>query len=651
MCGIAGALAFKNTPWVEREEALRIGKNMALAMRSRGPDNQSVWFDEQNKIILSHARLPVIDPRDIANQPFLSEDKKYALVYNGEVYNFLDIRVELEGLGHCFRTNSDTEIVLKACQQWGVLAAAKKFTGMFAFAFWNYADKTLTLARDPIGIKPLFFGVQRGHFIFASTLNAIKKHPAFSSIIDVDALSIFLEASYVPAPLSIYSSIQKLMPGRILTISLDGSQREEKYWNSFEKAIGGLENTFNQKDDEILYRFESLLTESVKGCLLSDVPLGAFLSGGIDSSLIVAIAQSQSAQRLKTFTVGFNEAAFDESPFAKEVAKFLNTDHTEVFCSSKQAADFVPSLTDYYDEPFADSSQLPTLLLSQITRQSVTVALSGDGGDELFSGYDRYYWIDNMLGLDRKIPANLQKSFFLMSKYLRTTKFFHKIAPMLDKKTFLAVERLHHTLRLLTHKNDFSYQYRMNPMTVCGLKDAPLLSAETSVFPQWDNKNLHSSFENVGEWIEYIDQITYLPDDILQKVDRASMAFSLEARVPYLDHRIVEFSWRVPRHLKIQNNRGKILMRMALAKHIPEKLFERPKMGFSIPLGIWLKNELKDWAQSLIEYGIQDPGPFNPGGIRTLWHNYLTGNAEHTRTTVWNVLMFLQWKNETKATW
>jgi asparagine synthase (glutamine-hydrolysing) len=648
MCGIAGA--WSKHP-IDVGEGHRLGQAMAHAMKHRGPDCQNVWVDAQNGIVLAHARLSVIDLSEAANQPFVSEDGRYVLIYNGEIYNFQELRATLVDKGYIFKTSSDTEVILHSCGYWGVTEAAKRFIGMFAFAVWDRHTKSLKLVRDPIGIKPLYYGEQGGVFLFSSTLAAITRHPAFTDTISPKALAAFFRYSYVPAPHSIYSGIGKLLPGHVLTINQRGEQSLECYWNSLQVAREGLANPFADPDTEIINAFERLARDSVRRTLVSDVPIGAFLSGGIDSSLVAALMQEESNGNAKTFTVGFTDADYDESNYARKVAQHLGCEHNEIICSTQEAKDLIHQLPNFYDEPFADSSQLPTLLLSKLTRQSVTVALSGDGGDELFAGYDRYYWMDQLQKFSRMQPALLQRALRNLSEVFPR----HLIFPALQSlpggtRLIPRLDGWYHLARMMGNTKDFKYLYHTTPMTVCAYRDVAILRDESEPESILDDVSIQSGLHDILRWMQFVDQQTYLPEDILQKVDRASMAFSLEARVPLLDHRLVEFAWRTPAHLKMQKGRGKVIMRQVLERFIPKELIERPKRGFSIPLSKWLKTDLRPWAESLINSSAaRDETLLISDGVQTTWNNFLTGQAEHTLSTVWNLLMYLQWRMDTSA--
>lgn len=642
MCGIAG---YWSGTAIRSEEGAHLGLAMARAMRQRGPDNLNVHVEADVGLVLAHARLSVIDLSYAANQPFVADDGRAAIVYNGEVYNFCRLRDELCQAGLAFRTNSDTEVVLQACRHWGVAGAAKRLIGMFAFAYWDAKARCLSLVRDAIGIKPLYYGRCGGSFLFSSTLAAFHCHPEFAGRISPEALASYMRYSYVPAPYSIFSGIHKLQPGHVLTVAAEGRQDIERYWDALAVAHRGLVEPLACSTMEILDSFDHLLRDSIRGCLMSDVPLGAFLSGGIDSSLVVALMKAEGGGRTRTFTVGFTDARFDESGYARQVANYLGCDHTEITCTTAEACNLIADIPDCYDEPFADSSQIPTMLLSKLTRQSVTVALSGDGGDELFAGYDRYYWMERLQRLQKRLPVVAHRLPSLLARRFPREVVFPLLSRMPKGTAAIPkVDGWYHLARMLERADDYGHLYRTTPMSVCTCRDGRLLLQETEPSSLLDDCGVRAAVPSLIPWMQFVDQQTYLPDDILQKVDRASMAYSLEARVPLLDHRVVEFAWRVPAHLKLRGGRGKILMRELLARYLPKSLIERPKRGFSIPLSNWLKADLRDWAEGLIATVDESSAhQLDPVGVRTVWRNFMTGQAEHTLTTVWTVLMYLQW--------
>lgn len=642
MCGIAGSLSPHP---ISQEYGSQLGLNLANAMSLRGPDAQRAQVEPESGLVFAHARLSVIDLSESANQPFVAQDGAAMLVFNGEVYNFAALRGELIRRGHVFRTMSDTEVVLEACREWGVAGAVKQFVGMFAFAFWDAHERCLTLARDPLGIKPLFYGNLGDSFAFASTLTALAQHPDFSPEISPAALSAFFTHAYVPSPYSIFEGIQKLPAGHLLTVRASGERVLDCYWDAFSVAQNGLAAPFTSSDTEIVDGFDALLRDSVRGCLTSDVPLGAFLSGGIDSSLVVALMSAEGSSAPRTFTIGFDDKRFDESTYAADVARHLGCDHTQMNCSAKDAQALIPYLASSYDEPFADSSQIPTLLLSKLTRSEVTVALSGDGGDELFCGYDRYFWMERLDQFGRSSHTYRQALRRLLA-LVPGPKLNALLSRLpFSSQTVPALDTLQHLARMDARANDFGYLYKTNPMSVCNYLDVGLLKSAQESKSLLDDESIRGAFSEVIPWMQFIDMQTYLPDDILQKVDRASMAYSLEARVPLLDHRLVEFAWRVPAHLKLRHGRGKVLMRELLKRHLPDSLIERPKQGFSVPLSDWLMGDLREWAEAQISSAEADP-LLDPDGVRSTWRNFLTGRAGHTQTTVWSLLMYAQWRSQ-----
>jgi asparagine synthase (glutamine-hydrolysing) len=641
MCGIVG-LWGGAAPKKEREALVGA---MAKTLTHRGPDHQSAWAADQEPIALGHARLSIIDLSTFANQPFFSEDGRYALVYNGELYNYRALRSELRREGWQFHTESDTEVMAKACEAWGVSSAVRRFAGMFAFALWDNRAKRLTLSRDRLGIKPLYFGTSNGVFLFASELKPFFLHPAFVGRISEQALAAYFRYCYVPAPFSIFESVHKLEPGWLVHVDTDGHLVREQYWNPF--ALASAPPSAAVGVGDVADAFERIATTVIGEHLVADVPLGAFLSGGIDSSLVVALAQRASPQPVRTFSIGFKDTSFDEAPYAKAVAKHLGCEHTEAYVDYAEALSLVAELSTFYDEPFADSSQIPTLMLSRLTRQHVTVALSGDGGDELFAGYDRYYWMARLQRLESRIPSRVVAWIGSLprERIMRwATRLLAATGMGRNRATFVS-DGAAHLARMLGHGRDYKYLYQTTPMSVATWRDAPLLRHEAEPRLPIDDEEIRARFDDRVEWMQFIDLLMYLPDDILQKVDRASMAASLEARVPLLDHRLVEFSWTVPQKFKFDHGVGKVLLRKVLSRYLPRSLIDRPKHGFSVPLAAWLTRDLRDWAESLMvpELLARDD-LLLPDACLRLWRNFLTGQASHTQSAVWALLMFLDWR-------
>lgn len=620
---------------------------MVRAVAHRGPDFQAGWADESAGIAFGHARLSILDLSSAANQPLHSPDGRYTIVFNGEIYNYRELASELRAAGYVFRTTGDTEVIPAAVDAWGIANAARRLNGIFAFALWDSRTRNLHLVRDRVGIKPLYYQMNGGALIFGSTPKALFAHPKFGGAIDPEALALYLRYCYVPEPRSIFAGVSKLSPGCALTIDASFRASTVRYWDIVEQARAGRREPFDGSEEDVSRAFEALALDAVHQQLVSDVPLGAFLSGGIDSSLVTALMRTGAAAGVKTFTIGFEDARFDESGYAREVARHLGTEHTEMVCTTREARDLIPELPTHYDEPFADSSQIPTLLLSRLTRRHVTVALSGDGGDELFAGYDRYYWMHRLRALKSSLPAFAVRGMVSAFKCVPRERTYPLLRRLLrsPSRWIERADRLYHLARMLERYDDYAYLYRTTPMSVATLRDAPVLRNDTEPAGVLDDPGLREEFDDIVDWMQIVDQKTYLVEDILHKVDRASMAYGLEARVPLLDHRLVEFSWRVPQSMKLDGKRGKRLMRSVLSRYLPRQLIERPKRGFSVPLGDWLAGDLREWAASLLTPELLERDDLlDARGVRQCWSNFLTGQANHTQTTVWALLMFLGWR-------
>ncbi len=659
MCGIAGIL---DRTRGHSGGAFNVALTaMAEAVAHRGPDDSGVWFDTEAGIGLAHRRLSILDLSPAGHQPMISACGRYVIVFNGEIYNHRALRKELEfspspqpspAMGEgviSWRGHSDTEVMLTAISHWGVEGALKRFNGMFAFALWDRKERTLTLARDRLGEKPLYYGWVGDVFLFGSELKALRVHPAWRETIDRNALALFMRHNYIPAPYSIYKDLYKLLPGTYWQISLDALAARggvlKTYWSAREVAERGQKTPFAGSDDEARDALESVLGQSVAGQMLADVPLGAFLSGGVDSSTIVALMQTQSARPVKTFTIGFNEEDYNEAGHAHAVARHLGTEHTELYVKPEEAQAVIPLLPGLYDEPFADSSQIPTYLVSRLARSHVTVSLSGDGGDELFGGYNRYFWAQNIwrrLGwlphsvraalagvlttlppaawnsafkrFDRLLPANL--------RYANPGDKLHKLADILAVRN---PEEIY--WGLVSH-------WKQPAQIVKGATEPATVLTDSS---QW------ADVPDLAHRMMYLDTVSYLPDDILTKVDRAAMGVSLETRVPLLDHRVLEFAWTLPLSMKVRDGQSKWLLRQVLYRHVPKELIERPKMGFGIPLDVWLRGPLKDWAGELLNPArLEAEGFFNAAPIQQKWREHLAGQRNWSYY-LWDVLMFQTW--------
>jgi asparagine synthase (glutamine-hydrolysing) len=632
MCGFTGVLK-KNT--VVSNEVLT---QMIAKIKHRGPDDQGIWIE--NNIGLAHARLSILDLSAAGHQPMFSFSKRFAIAFNGEIYNYLALKKELEQQFSCvFMTHSDTEMLVNAIELWGIDKTLAKCTGMFAFAAWDRQTKLLYLARDRFGEKPLYYGNVAGDFVFSSELKPIQAVYKDQLHINRDALATYMRYSYVPTPSSIYNEIKKLEPGTYLTLDPSFTISQKTYWSAIEVALQAKKSPAIISFDEAVNQLEDRLKNVLAGQMLSDVPLGAFLSGGVDSSTVVALMQSQSNRPVKTFSVGFNERKYDESGFAKAVAEHLGTDHTELRVTDQDALAVIPMLGRMYDEPFADSSQIPTFLVSQLSKKHVTVALSGDGGDEVFGGYNRYFLahrLKKILGnpvINTLIKYTPEKIFDLLDYFPQK-----KIAGIAQK--FKKVQNMAHLFQ-----GPFSEVYD-GFCTQHFTKNSLVLSAnESSVVSKKNHIDILPYFSEI-EWMMLIDALTYLNDDILTKVDRAAMAVSLETRVPFLDHTLFEFAWSLPEAYKIKSGSGKRVLKEVLYRHVPKQLIDRPKMGFGIPYGEWLRGSLASWAQDLLnEQKLHQQGYLNASLVNQYLQEHLSGKRS-CQGILWNVLMFQQWLEE-----
>src|SRR5579885_173157 len=762
MCGIAG---FYNLGGLDGQAAA-LAERMARAIAHRGPDDFGVWPDQDAGIVLAHRRLSIIDLSPAGHQPMLSASGRYVVVFNGEIYNYQELRRELEaapspqppstevraglsregrgeeddrgqtsvplpleggGVGERVKTflphttfsgqassegrgevesapspqppstelrtglsregrgeeddrgqtsvplplerggvgervkiewrgHSDTEVMLAAFETWGVRDALRKMRGMFAIALWDRMTRTLTLARDRLGEKPIYYGLANGVLLFASELKALRAHPAFNAAINRDALTLFLRHNYVPGPYTIYEGVCKLPPGCALSITTDDLRRgrlspPQPYWRAREVCERGQRGLCSGDETDALRELERLLKDSIAGQMIADVPLGAFLSGGIDSSLVVALMQAQSSRPVKTFTIGFTEKDYDEAPYAKAVARHLGTEHTELYVTPQEARDVIPLLPSIYDEPFADSSQIPMYLVARMARRHVTVSLSGDGGDELFGGYNRYFWTMNLGPRWGGVPRPLRAAFAGSLTSLPAgawNRIFSVLNRFLPRAWRYANpgDKLHKLAGILTMSNaeetyrELLSHWKSPAGVVRSAHEPPTLLTE---------KNQQPRFREFEHWMMALDLVSYLPDDILVKVDRAAMAVSLETRTPFLDHRVVEFAWRLPLSMKIRNGRGKWLLRQLLYKYVPRELVERPKMGFGVPIDSWLRGPLREWAETLLNAGrLASEGYFNPAPIRRKWEEHLSGR-HNWAYLLWDVLMFQSWLEHQRA--
>ena len=635
MCGFVG---FIGEPGALNGEALeRLVASMAARLESRGPDDAGTWVSPAAGIALGHRRLAVIDLSAAGHQPMVSASGRSVIVYNGEVYNFAEIRRTLEAEGHRFRSGSDTEVVLEACVAWGVERAVSRFNGMFAFAFWDVHSRRLTLVRDRLGIKPLYWGRCGRVLFFGSQPKSFFDHPAWCPEVDRDALAAYLRYRYIPSPDSIFKGIEKLEPGTMIEIDENGTESHRRYWDPRSLARNAVRDRATLDDRTAVAALDELLRDAVKRRMVADVPLGVFLSGGIDSSTVAALTQAQSDRPIKSFTIGHCDERYDESHYAKPIAEHLGTDYTELHVSHDHACALLPKLASWYDEPFADSSQIPTYLVSEMAQRHVTVALSGDGGDELFAGYNYYHrakWFETWPRPLRAALATLLRTTPLRRGAMsRVGRRFIKLPRDGDR-----VDQLATILSMADH--DAIYRMLISRWDD---PDALVRGGREPHGIVWD-PTLRRDVPDSTERMMLMDLMTFLPDDILSKVDRASMATSLEVRVPLLDHRVVEFAWRLPLAMKVRDGRGKWLLRRVLSTYVPTRFTDRPKKGLGIPLDRWLRGPLRDWAEGLLsEDRLRESGYFEPAPIRKVWAEFLAGSGNHERR-IWTILMFEAWR-------
>ncbi len=648
MCGMTGLLDFGRTMQADALGAVCGG--MADALAHRGPDDRGVWVDAAAGVALGHRRLSIVDLSPLGHQPMASASGRYVLSYNGEVYNFAALRAELPG--YPYKGRSDTEVVLAAFEAWGVEASLPRLQGMFALGVWDTRDRALWLARDRFGEKPLYYGRVGRALVFGSELKALRTFPGFDRTIDREALSQLMRFAYVPAPRSIHAGTSKVPPASFVRIASEAdlaTPRPRAYWSAEAVAREGLTHRFRGSDEEARARLDELLRGAIDRQMVSDVPLGAFLSGGIDSSTVVALMQAGRSDRVRTFSIGFAEAGFNEADAAKAVATHLGTDHTELYVTPAEAQAVIPRLPTLYDEPFADSSQVPTFLVAELARRHVTVALSGDAGDELFGGYNRYVWAKSLWralapvphaarallagAMRAASPATVDRAFARMGgvlpERLRVRTPGDKVQKLAGVLPASSPDDLYRRLASSWEPPDEVVIGREPRHAV--LDDAP------------------PGLDDYVDRMMCIDAITYLPDDILVKVDRAAMGVSLETRVPLLDPALVAFAWSLPRHLKIRDGKGKRLLRDVLARYVPPALFERPKMGFALPIDGWLRGPLQGWAEDLLsETRLRGDGYLRPEPIRRRWAEHLSGRRSW-QNHLWPVLMFQAWRAEQRA--
>jgi asparagine synthase (glutamine-hydrolysing) len=642
MCGIAGFL--DRSPNRSSDQLAPRVTAMTDAISHRGPDDSGLWLDAETGVALGHRRLSILDLSAEGHQPMISHSGDLIIVFNGEIYNFQEIRKDLESSGERFRGHSDTEVMLEAFDRWGMEASLRRFNGMFAFAVWDRRNRTLHLSRDRIGKKPLYYGWAGSTLLFGSELKALRAHPAFNSRIDRNALALYMRLGYIPAPYTIYENTWKLPAASFVSIretDTGSNPQPQPYWSAREAAESGLRNPIGNYA-EAQGELDALLRDSVALRMISDVPLGAFLSGGIDSSLIVALMQAQSTRPVKTFCIGFQEQAYNEADHARLVAQHLGTDHTELTLTSDQALEVVPRLPQMFDEPFADSSQIPTFLVSEMARRHVTVSLSGDGGDELFAGYttyqkcamffDKYGWMPNPLKATaghilRTVPQSLWNTVIPNGGLATPGARLHRLGATLGANTPESIY-----LSLLSF-----WEQPASLVRGAGELPTPFTRDEAGGMPEFLQKMM------------LLDSLVYLPDDILVKVDRASMAVSLEARGPLLDYRLFEFAWRVPSEFKVRNGQTKWILRDLLSRYVPREIIDRPKAGFAVPIAQWLRGPLRGWAEEFLgESRIAREGFLDVAAVRQTWSEHQSGRDWSSR--LWAVLMFESWLESTQGT-
>lgn len=653
MCGIAGFWETKRPPF----DAEALVRSMCGELRHRGPDAQGGAWLPDHGLGLAHTRLAIIDLTTAGAQPMRSHDGRLLTVFNGEIYNFHDVRAELESGGHApaggWRGGSDTEVLLEACRAWGVRGAAQRFAGMFAFALWDEDARTLSLVRDRLGKKPLYYGLTDSGLVFGSELKSLAAHPGFARRLDRGALALYCRLLYVPEPHCIYEGVQKLLPGSLLTLSLAAIEARrlpepERYWRAEDAALAGQRNPLSgaAAEEAVL----DALRLAVRQRMIADVPLGAFLSGGIDSSLVVALMQERSTSPVKTFTIGFHEDGHDEAAHARALAEHLGTDHTELYLSAGEARDVIPDLPAFYDEPFADSSQIPTHLVSRLARRHVTVALSGDGGDEAFGGYNRYLTAPRLWDLLRRIPAGARRP---LAGLLRgpgerlLAGAYETLAPLFPSgsRQLAARDKLQKVVEALAAPDQAAFYANLVSVwpdtsgLLPGTVPAPCPIDAPPVLPGSGKTRLP-----FPAFMMLMDQLTYLPGDILAKVDRASMAVALEARGPLLDHRVVELAWRLPLSEKIGPDGGKLLLRRLLSRYVPSGIMERPKQGFAVPIADWLRGPLRQWTCDLLSpERLRREGIFSPSVVGQILDEHMRGTRSHQHR-LWALLMFQAWR-------
>lgn len=635
MCGFTGFWDFKLL--LKAQEIPDLLRKMIKTINHRGPDDTGIWWDPQHRMGMAHARLAIQDLSDAGHQPMFSHNQRYVMVYNGEIYNYKELREELKHLSFSFRSTSDTEILLAGIEAWGLDVTLKKCTGMFSLALWDQKEKTLSLARDRIGVKPLYWGIMNQTLFFGSQPKSFFPHPCFYKEINPDAAHEYFYYNYIPAPFSIFKNIEKLQPAEILTVSGPNTYEKRSYW-TLKDTIQDARSQPPLPTEERLEHLHNTLKESVACRMIADAPLGAFLSGGIDSSLVVSLMQSLSSSPIQTFSIGFENPEFNEAPYARAIANILKTNHHEHIVTANDALKIIPQIPIYFDEPFGDSSQIPTLLVSQFARPHVKVVLSGDGGDELFAGYNRYAFLKKLEGINHYIPYFLRKHLG-QSLNLIPSSTWNLIQNLLSPSSRPQslkdkITKISYALKGKT----LDEQY----LRIISAWQNEMIPYPSSAYNTQDDTPAH--LEPVEQW-QYRDMKGYLPDDVLTKVDRATMAFGLEAREPLLDHRLIQQSWLLPLSLKIHKGNLKWPLRHILSTYLPRDTFNnRPKIGFGVPLQEWLLQPLRPWAEDLLSIqNLQNSLVPHPEKIHALWQDFKQGHNTHHHHGLWGVLMWQAW--------
>lgn len=650
MCGISGFIEFSKS---DQDQNLRILNTMTDAIKSRGPDDSGFWFNADRSVYLGHRRLSILDLSESGAQPMISKNNRYVIIFNGEIYNHKNLRILIkkEIPNIVWTSSSDTQTLLTAFEIWGIESTLKKCRGMFAIAVWDNKKNILSLIRDRFGEKPLYYGFQKNGqeevFLFGSQLSSLKKHPCFQKQVSNKALSLYMKYGNVPGTYSIYKGINKLEPGSILQFKKSThSFNIIKYWSSSKLISDYKSKKFVESDNRAVKNLESLLIDSIENQMISDVPIGAFLSSGIDSSIIASLMQKVSHDPVKTFTIGFEDKEYDEAPSAKKIANYIGTHHHELYLSTPEVLKEVKEIPEIYDEPFADQSQIPTYLLCKMARNEVTVALSGDAGDELFGGYNRHQFVLNFYHKFNKLPSNIKRSisYFLQ---LVSPEGWNKISKFTQFKNRWQDfgSKIHKFADVIGSNNEIELYYKL----ISSYENTHKIFKEGYFIDDNYIPESNEEFKNLKpvEKIMAYDVLAYLPDDILTKVDRAAMSVSLETRVPFLDHKVAEFAWSLPIHLKTRNTKdryiSKWILREVLKKYVPSELYDRPKMGFGMPIASWLRGPLKHWAKELLnENRINDEGYFEFNYINMIWNEHQSGKKNHQKI-LWNLLMFQSW--------